>query len=34
MIQLLEDGPAEGAPGRVGAFISEVRAAIDERPRE
>ena len=34
MIQLLEDGPAEGAPARVGAFIGEVRAAIDERPRE
>ncbi len=33
MIQLLEDGPLEEAPGRVGAFISEVRAAIDERPR-
>jgi tryptophan synthase alpha chain len=33
MIQLLEDGPVEEAPSRVGAFISEVRAAIDERPR-
>jgi len=33
MIQLLEDGPSEGAPARVSAFISEVRAAIDARPR-
>jgi tryptophan synthase alpha chain len=31
MIQLLEDGPAEGAPARVGAFVAEVRAAIDAK---
>ena len=33
MIQLLEDGPPEGAPARVGAFIAEVRAAVDKQPR-
>jgi tryptophan synthase alpha chain len=33
MIQLLEDGPAESAPERVGAFIAEVRAAIDAKAR-
>ncbi|MFM7570791.1 MAG: tryptophan synthase subunit alpha, partial [Betaproteobacteria bacterium] len=32
MIQLLEEGPAEGAASRVEAFIAEVRAAIDVRP--
>lgn len=32
MIQLLEDGPVEAAPARVGAFIGDVRAAIDARP--
>jgi len=32
MIQLLEEGPAEGAASRVGDFIAEIRAAIDARP--
>ena len=32
MIQLLEEGPAEGAASRVGTFIAEIRAAIDARP--
>ncbi len=29
MIQLLEDGPSEGAAARAGAFIATVRAALD-----
>lgn len=29
MIQLLEDGPPEGAPQRAGEFIAGVRAALD-----
>ena len=33
MIQLLEDGAIDGAPARAGAFISEIRTAIDARPR-
>jgi len=34
IIQEIEDGPAEQAPARVGAWLSTIRTAIDAAPRQ